>query len=187
VLALSRLLAPLARRLDNMVARAVVHLVKDSTKIQLVQLGVLDGETREGCERFQGYGFTSVPLEGAEAVVLFVGGRRDHGLVVAIDDRRYRKKDLEPGEVALYHKDGSFVLLKSARVVVDGQELRLGSDAAANFVALANLVDDRIAAIRTAFNAHAHTGVTTGSGSTGAPAALLAAQASVAAGKVKAE
>jgi phage baseplate assembly protein V len=46
-------------------------------------------------------------------VVLFAGGRRDHGLVVAVDDRRYRKKDLEAGEVALYHKDGASILLKA--------------------------------------------------------------------------
>jgi phage baseplate assembly protein V len=183
----TRLLAPLRIRIANMVARAVVQLVNDGAKLQVLQLGVLEGETREGCERFQEYGFTSVPLAGAEAVVLFVGGRRDHGLVVAVDDRRYRKKDLQPGEVALYHHAGPFVLLKSDRVVVDGIELRLGSDAAANFVALANLVDARIAAIRTAFNAHAHTGVTTGTGSSWAPASPLAAQASVAAGKVKAE
>ena len=143
---LNRILQPIRTRLANVDARAIVSLVTDTTGIQTVQLGVLEGETRDGLERPQPYGFTSVPLAGAEAVVLFVGGKRDHGLVIAVDDRRYRKKGLAAGEVALYHKDGPFVLLKSTRVVVDGAELRLGSDAAANFVELANLVDARIAA-----------------------------------------
>jgi phage baseplate assembly protein V len=182
----TRLAKPLKDRIANMVARAVVQLVSDAGKLQVVQLGVLADETREKVERFQEYGFTSVPLAGAEAVVLFVGGRRDHGLVIAVDDRRYRKKDLQPGEVALYNQAGPFVLLKSDRVIVDGVELRLGSDAASNFVALANLVDARLAAIRTAFNAHIHAGGTI-SGNTAVPSSLLAAQASVAAGKVKAE
>ena len=184
---LAKLLRPLRNALQNMVARAVVQVVNDGAKLQLVQLGVLDGETREAIERFQEYGFTSVPLSGAEAVVLFVGGRRDHGLVIAVDARRYRKKDLEPGEVALYNDAGRFVLLKSGRIVADAPELRLGSDAASNFVALANLVLDRLTAIQTTFNAHVHTGVTTGGGSSGAPATPMAAPASVAAGKVKAE
>jgi phage baseplate assembly protein V len=111
--AVNRLLAPLRTRIANMVARAVVALVDDAGKLQVLQLGVLADETRDGCERFQEYGFTSVPLPGAEAVVLFVGGRRDHPLVVAVDDRRHRKTGLEPGESALYNHAGAYVLCKA--------------------------------------------------------------------------
>lgn len=110
---LDRLLRPLQNRISNMLARAVVSLVNDSKKMQLLQLNVLEGETREEIERFQDYGFTSVPLPDSEAVVLFIGGRRDHGVAIAVDDRRYRLKDLQPGEVALYHKDGAKVHLKA--------------------------------------------------------------------------
>jgi hypothetical protein len=65
-------------------------------------------------------------------------------------------------------------------------ELRLGSDAASVYVALATLVDARFAALVSYINTHTHTGVTTGPGVSGVPAPLLAAQASVAATKVKA-
>jgi len=105
------LLAPLRNRIANMVARAVVKLVADGGKLQSLQVMVGADETREACERFQEYGFTSVPLPGAEAVVVFVGGRRDHALVAAVDDRRYRPTGLADGEVAVYHKDGARIQL----------------------------------------------------------------------------
>ena len=122
IAAVNALLAPLRRRLDNLVARAVVTLVSDTTTLQTLQLAVLDTETREACERVQQYGFTSVPLPpdgagGPEAVVLFVGGFRDHPLVVAVDDRRWRKKGLQPGESALYSDEGDYLLLKRSRIV----------------------------------------------------------------------
>ena len=101
-----------------MVARGVVSLVNDGLKLQGVQLAILDGEIREA-ERFQQYGFTSVPLPGAEAVVVFVGGRRDHGLVVAVDDRRYRKKGLLPGEVALYNQGGLSIVLRTTGIEIN--------------------------------------------------------------------
>lgn len=132
---LSRLLAPLRTRLANVVARAVVQLVHDGGHLQVAQLGVLAGETREGCERFQEYGFTSVPLPGAEAVVVFVGGRRDHGLVVAVDDRRYRPTGLEPGEVCLYSQHGQRITLKKDGAIelepASGKSIVLAGGAAA--------------------------------------------------------
>jgi phage baseplate assembly protein V len=111
--ALQRLLRPLHARLTNLVSRAVVSRVDDSTKLQGLQVKVGVDEVRDGLERFQQYGLTSVPDAGAEAVVLFVGGRRDVGYVVAVDDRRYRVTGLTPGEVALYSKTGASVVLKA--------------------------------------------------------------------------
>src|SRR5688500_9420098 len=109
---LGHLLRPLRVQLANMVARAVVQVVDDGAAMQKVQLGVLDGEDIDDGERFQQYGFTSVPLAGAEAVVVFPGGDRGHPLVVVVDDRAYRLTGLAAGEVAVYHKDGAKVLLK---------------------------------------------------------------------------
>lgn len=114
---LKRFIAPLARRVDNMVARAVVKVVKDSPTMQALQAEVLKGEIRDNLERFQEYGFTSVPLPGAEAVLVFANGDRAHGLAVAVDDRRYRKKGLQGGEVALYTDEGDYILMKRGRVI----------------------------------------------------------------------
>lgn len=111
----------LANRIANIVARAVLQRVDDSKRVQLVQLGVLADEVREDVERFQNYGFTGNPPEGAEAVVLFVGGRRDHGLAIAVDDRRYRVRNLESGEVAVYTDQGdSIVLRRGGTIEVTG-------------------------------------------------------------------
>lgn len=110
---LESLLRPLRNRISNMVSRAVVQLVDDTTKMQLMQLSMLEDETRSEVERFQEYGFTSVPLPGAEAAVVFVGGRRDHGLIVAVGDRRYRLTGLVGGEVAMHDNTGSKIVMKA--------------------------------------------------------------------------
>ncbi len=104
---------PILNRLANLISRVVLNRADDSKKMQALQLTALDGETRENVERVQQYGFTSVPLAGAEGVAVFVGGYRDHGLVVAMDDRRYRPTGLQVGEVALYSSGGTKVLLKA--------------------------------------------------------------------------
>ena len=59
--------------------------------LQTVQVVGLPDEIIDGAERFQMYGITSHPLPGADALVLAVGGIRQHP-VILIDDRRYRVK-----------------------------------------------------------------------------------------------
>lgn len=134
------LLRPLANRIANLAARAVVTLVDDARKLQLLQIGVLADETLDEAERFQEYGFTSVPVAGAEAVVVFPNGDRGHPLVVAVDDRRYRPTGLQPGEVAVYHKDGAIVKFTTAGDVVvspkAGRSVLLGGSGASAAVAL---------------------------------------------------
>lgn len=103
---MNRILNPLVNRIRMMIGRGIIRLVDDSTNIQNVQLSLLKNETRSKVERFQNYGFTSVPLTGTEAIVLFPGGNRDHGIVLGIGDRRFRIKSLEPGEVAIYTDEG---------------------------------------------------------------------------------
>jgi phage baseplate assembly protein V len=108
---LHRFLAPLTNRLRGMVARGIVRMVDDARLAQEVQLDLLAGETMSGAEHFQHYGFSSVPHGGAEAVVVFVGGTRSHGVVVATADRRFRIKNMQGGEVALHDDLGNVVKL----------------------------------------------------------------------------
>lgn len=133
-------LRPIRTRVINMVARSVVKAISDSGKLQVMQLSLMEDETREGVERFQNYGFTSHPLPGAEAVVAFVGGNRDHGLIVAVDDRRYRLNGLTEGEVAVYTDQGDSIVIRrggtievtaSTKVKVDAPAVELSGSAQA--------------------------------------------------------
>lgn len=110
--------AAIRNRIQMMVSRAVVELVNDGAGIQSLQLSGLADELIEDAERLQDYGFTSVPFPGAEAVLVFAGGLRSHGLVVAVGDRRYRLSGLEQGEVALYDDQGQQLVLKRAGIRV---------------------------------------------------------------------
>ncbi len=109
----AKMISPLRNRVSNMVARAVISSVDDGKKVQAIQLGLLSDETRDDVERFQEYGFTSNPPIDSEAVVVFVGGVREHGLAIGVEDRRYRIRNLASGEVAVYDQTGSKIVLKS--------------------------------------------------------------------------
>ena len=112
-----KLIKPYYRRIMMTVARAVIRRVNDTTKLQSEQITLMAGETRSDIERFQEYGLTSVPHEGAEAVVVFPGGNREHGLIIAVDDRRYRLKGLADGEVALYTDEGDKIHFKRGNII----------------------------------------------------------------------
>lgn len=99
---LERLLWPLRRRVLLMVTRAVVRLVDDAGGRQTLQLEALAGEALDGAERFQTYGLTSSPPVGSEAVLLALGGARQHPVAVAVEDRTVRPRDAAPGTVVLY-------------------------------------------------------------------------------------
>jgi phage baseplate assembly protein V len=119
VSAIARLLSPLRRCVDLMVGRGVVQLSDDAQGLQLMQISMLADELRDNVERFQNYGYTARPHPGAEVAFMCVAGSRDHVLVIACDDRRYRLQALEEGEVALYDDLGQKVHLTRTGIVID--------------------------------------------------------------------
>ena len=74
--------------------------------------------------------------------------------------------------------------LQAIDVISDGT-VKLGSGAA-QFVALANIVNSAFSSLVTTFNAHVHTGVTTGAGTSAVPATPMTGFSDVSATKVKA-
>lgn len=110
--AIKKLTRPVAQRAALAAGRCILKLIDDALPLQTLQIDALAGEVRSGVERVQEYGFTSVPLSGCRGVAIFVGGDRSSGIVIATDDVTYRKKDLQPGEVAVYNNEGDFILLK---------------------------------------------------------------------------
>jgi phage baseplate assembly protein V len=148
--ALQRLFRPLQRRLQGLVARCVLALVDDTLARQGVQVTLGAGETQD-VERVQDYGFTSVPEAGAEGIALAVGGSAGHRVVIALDDRRYRKTGMAAGEVAVYHKSGSYLhLMANGDLVIKAAHILIGEGAAEALV--------KGPAMQTLFNEHRHLG-----------------------------
>lgn len=139
-----RLLDPVRRKLRLIVSRAILTApADDSTGCQRLDLALLADEERTGVERVQNYGLTSVPPEGAEAACLSIGGVREHMIAVAVDSPAHRPTELKLGEVALW------TLKHGLRVVCsDDGHVNLGSQPG-DFVALASLVKNELAAIKT--------------------------------------
>ncbi|MHC4712003.1 MAG: phage baseplate assembly protein domain-containing protein [Planctomycetota bacterium] len=123
-----------------MVSRVLLEAVTE-TDLQVVRISALADEVLDDVERVQNYGFTSHPLAGAEGVAVFVAGNRSHGIVLALDDRRYRLK-LAPGEVALYDDKSQAIKLKSDGIEIDtpfAVTVTAGGDATINAGGVVNL------------------------------------------------
>lgn len=167
--ALKRILQPILDRIRLLASRGVVDRVDDSTRAQEIQARLLANEVRPRLERMGGYGFSSVPEPGAELLVVFPGGDRAHGVVVATEDRRYRPRSLAAGEVVVYHRSGSRILLKadgSIELQPSNGQVKVDAD----LEVTGALIDDTgggnlttVATMRTIYNAHTHveTGGTT--------------------------
>lgn len=124
--ALAKFKDSMGRRLAQLVSRAVIQMVNDAGGLQELQVQALADELLDRVERFQQYGLTTVPLPGAEGLLLSVGGSRSNAVIIAVDDRRYRLQGLEDGEVALYTDEGDFIHLKRGHLVeVSTETLRV--------------------------------------------------------------
>lgn len=185
--AIAAMIRPMQRQVRLMVARAVVELVTESTKMQSLQLSRHADVVRDDVERFQQFGFTSKPLVGAEAIVVNVGSSPDHPVCIVVDDRRHRPTSLEDGECGLYTADNGF----HVRCNADGTtDLGAGDDELSddNLLAIAKSVKAEIQALRdtvnsnvTIFNAMT---LPSGMGPVGPPPVSMQAPAAV--GEVKA-
>lgn len=159
----------LGNRVMMMFGRGVIRSVNDTIGRQLLQVELLKDELRDGIERMQNYGFTSHPL-GGDVAVAFIGGNREQGIVLVVDDRRFRIS-LEPGEVAIYDDQGNKIeLLRDMikvtavlKVQVDSPVGEFNIDALdINGASLKHNGKD-------IGSTHKHGGVTAGSGSSGVP------------------
>lgn len=157
---LQKMLAPLRRRLLALATRGVVRLVDAEKGRQELQVLVFDG-TLDEVEHFEGYGLTSHPPKGAEAILLALGGSRDHTVALVVGDRRVRLKGLEQGEVALYDDEGTTIILRrggrvevtAKRVELIADEVHLGEASAAQPVALADDVKTELTRLQAHFQA----------------------------------
>lgn len=113
----------LALRIGNMFARGRVRSVNAAGKLQVLQIDLLAGETKDRVEHLEPYGFTSHPKVGAETATAFLDGDRSHGVVLVVADRRYRLTGLLAGEMAIHDDLGQKVHLTRTGIVISGAGL----------------------------------------------------------------
>lgn len=163
----------LGNRVMMMFGRGVLRGVNDANGRQQLQVELLKDELRDGVEHMQNYGFTSHPT-GGDVAVAFIGGNREQGIVLVVDDRRYRIP-LEAGEVAIYDDQGNKIeLLRDMVKVTAVQHVEV---VAPTIKLVGNLeVVGNITSTGTVTNngknissTHQHNGVTAGSGNSGVP------------------
>jgi len=97
--------------------RVVLTLIKLASAIQLVQAEALAGETLQDNELMQHYGYTSAPPAGTQGIVIPLGGKTAHGVIIATEHGTYRFKLQETGEVALYTDEGDHIYFKRGRIL----------------------------------------------------------------------
>ena len=167
--AIAKMLAPLERRLNVMVTRAVVTMVDDTQRTQNLQVTVFANgvatEVYDGVEHFQPVGFTSVPLVGAEAMLGAVCGNADHRIAAVVHDKRSRPRKLKQGETMIYspltgdriwlHADGTMTIQASGKVKLIAPA---GVEIDGNLVVRGNVSDatGSMALMRQQHNTHNH-------------------------------
>ena len=116
------------RRIRALITYARVLRVDDSGELQLLQIEGYLSETREGVERIGEFGFASNPPTDSQAVVLARGGSRGKLLVIGIEDRRFRPKNLPSGSSEIYAQNGTRVRVNAdGSIEIDGATVTINT------------------------------------------------------------
>lgn len=110
------------RRIQLATGWGRVTFSDDSKTAQLLQVKLNDSETRDGTPRIAEFGFTSRPPQGSDVLVVFLGGDRSKGVVVATAHQASRPANLREGESMIYDLWGkSIYLTQSGGIVVEAK------------------------------------------------------------------
>lgn len=157
----------------------LIRVITDGPHV-LVQAEGLSGETLQDNELMQHFGFTSAPPAGTQCVVIPLGGKTAHGIVIATEHGSYRLKGLKSGEAALYDDQGQCVYLTRDGIVIKGAgkpvlitdtpkvRIEADLDVTGQVKDLCDTGGKTMADMRGTFNAHTHHENDSG-GQTGTP------------------
>ena len=113
--------------------RGKVARVQAGSGVQKIQVEGLDGETVQDLEHAENFGFTSNPPAGSDCVVVPLGGKTSHGIIVTTTNGAYRIAGLSDGETAVYNADGAKMVLKKGRVIeIDCDKLNIKAPSGVN-------------------------------------------------------
>lgn len=169
------MLSTIKNAVNNVLVRAKIKATEDTKVIQSNQIEANVDEIINGVERIQEYGFTSHAPVGSEAVVMFRGSR-EGGLIIATDSREFRIKELTDGQVAIYDKSGTKIVLKAdntieidatTSITVNCPTINLNTDTVnltGTMIAGGDVIASGISLV-----SHIHGGVVPGGGNTDVP------------------
>lgn len=113
--------------------RGKVARVQAGGGVQKIQVEGLDGETVQDLEHAENFGFTSNPPAGSDCVVVPLGGKTSHGIIVTTTNGAYRITGLSDGETAVYNADGAKMMLKKGCVIeIDCDKLNIKAPSGVN-------------------------------------------------------
>lgn len=113
--------------------RGKVARVQAGGGVQKIQVEGLAGETVQDLEHAENFGFTSNPPAGSDCVVVPLGGKTSHGIIVTTTNGAYRITGLSDGETAVYNADGAKMVLKKGRVIeIDCDKLNIKAPSGVN-------------------------------------------------------
>lgn len=96
--------------------RGLLSGLRTQAPVQFVQVKGLAGETLQDVELFQQFGFTSGPPADTQLIILPLGGKTTHSVIVATENGSYRIK-VEQGETSVYNQWGAHITLKKQRLI----------------------------------------------------------------------
>jgi phage gp45-like len=155
--------------------RAVQTGLGLATRVQRINGIGLSAEELADMELFQHFGFTSAPPDGAQLIVLPIGGRTSAAVVIATEHGAYRFKLDFKGEAALYNQWGDVIHIRKDRTIHIKAAAKLEIEAplatfsgnvevAGTLTAAVDVVADGVH-----LKTHQHSGVEAGGANTGGP------------------
>ncbi len=110
----------LSRRVEMMLGLGKIKTSRDSGNIQVVQYQT-PIEVRDNTARMAEFGFSSALPPGTDVVIGYLGGDRSSAVVIASNNKKYRHKNLNPGEVVLYNQWGLHILLTESGITIEAK------------------------------------------------------------------
>jgi hypothetical protein len=134
-------LSEMSGRVMHQIVRLTLNKGNDNPMMQEMSFDGMVKEGRKIVERMQSFGMSSIPMprdeqEGggqggggggdvanlkgaaAEGIAVFLGGQRNHPVVLAVDDRRHRPMGMKPGESFQYDHQGQGTLIRNAATYI---------------------------------------------------------------------
>lgn len=113
-----RILDRVTRRILTMIGVARVTSFNDGGSVQKLQVKVNDLETIDNLVHALQFGFTSGPPDGTDVAIVFIGGDRSNGVVVACNHQESRPTNLKAGESMIYSQDGKRIYLTAGGGII---------------------------------------------------------------------